>query len=115
MLISNHAYTMAKPHLVQTQLLKQKLKEIYGERLTHIVLFGSQSRNDAVPGSDIDILIVLKGEVSPGKEISRIGNMTSTLSLEYDVVVSCTFVSTERYKTEHSPLLLNIHREGITL
>src|SRR4030067_1262823 len=91
--------------------LKQKLKELYGELLVHVVLFGSQSRSDAVPGSDIDILVVLKGQVSPGKEILRIGNITSAMSLKHDVVISCTFVSAKRYETEQSPLLINIHRE----
>lgn len=95
--------------------LRQKLKALYGERLVHVVLFGSQSRGDAMPGSDIDIMVVLKGLVSPAKEIARTGGMTSELSLKYDVVVSCTFVSSERYETERSPLLLNIHREGVLI
>ncbi len=93
--------------------LRQKLENLYGERLVHVVLFGSQSRGDAVASSDIDVMVVLKGEVSPGKEIVRIGEMTAELSLKYDVVVSCTFISTERYETEKSPLLLNVHREGV--
>jgi len=93
--------------------LRQKLENLYGERLVHVVLFGSQSSGDAVAGSDIDVMVVLKGEVSPGKEIVRTGEMTAELSLKYDVVVSCTFISTGRYETEKSPLLLNVHREGV--
>lgn len=93
--------------------LRQRLRDLYGERLVHVILFGSQSRSDAVPGSDIDILVVLNGSVSPGKEIIRTGEMTTALSLKYDVVVSCTFISTERYETEQSPLLINVHREGV--
>lgn len=58
-------------------------------------------------------MIVLKGEVIPGKEIARTGEMTSELSLKYDVVISCTFISAERYGTEKSPLLMNVHREGV--
>lgn len=93
--------------------LRDKLKVIYGARLEHVILFGSQSRGDVVSGSDIDILVVLKGSVSPGREISRTAGMTSELSLTHDVVISCTYVSVERYETERSPLLLNIHREGV--
>lgn len=96
-----------------TSELRQKLRDIYGERLAHVVLFGSQSRGDAVSGSDIDVMVVLKEAVSPGKEIARTGKITAELSLKYDVVVSCTFVSVERYETEQSPLLINVHREGV--
>ena len=91
------------------------LKEIYGDRLVQSVVFGSQARGDAEPGSDIDILVVLKGDVRPGTEIARTGKMTTKLSLKYTTVVSCAFVSADRFQNERSPLLLNIHREGVSL
>lgn len=43
--------------------VKQHFEALYGSRLVQIVLFGSQARGDANPGSDIDILVVLKGPV----------------------------------------------------
>ena len=95
--------------------LRQKLEMIYKERLVSIVLFGSQARGDAVSGSDIDILVVLKGTVNPGQEIAKVGETTSMLSLKYDVVISCAFVSSDRYATERSPFLLNVRREGVSL
>jgi uncharacterized protein len=95
--------------------LRQKLEMIYEERLVSIVLFGSQAHGDAVSGSDIDILVVLKGTVNPGQEIAKVGETTSMLSLKYDVVISCAFVSSDRYATERSPFLLNVRREGVSL
>ena len=93
--------------------LRRRLEAIYGDRLEKILLFGSQARGDAEPGSDIDVLIVLKGDVSPGQEIARAGGVTAALSLEHDVVISCVHVSAERYANEQSPLLaINVHREG---
>ena len=93
--------------------LRAKLNELYGDRLAHVVLFGSLAQGDAAAGSDIDVLVVLKGPVSADKEISRTGEITASLSLRHDVVISCTFVSSDRYETEKSPFLLNIHREGV--
>ena len=93
--------------------LRSSLETIYGDRLVRLVLFGSQVRGDEVAGSDIDIMVVLKGLVSPGKEISRVGKATAALSLRYDVVISCTFVSEQRYDTEQSPLLMNVRKEGV--
>ena len=79
------------------------------------MLFGSRARDDADPGSDIDILVVLHGPVNPGEEIARTGETTANLSLKYDVVISCTFISAKRFNTEKSPLLLNVRREGMVV
>ncbi|RJP68206.1 MAG: nucleotidyltransferase domain-containing protein [Candidatus Abyssobacteria bacterium SURF_17] len=93
--------------------LREQLELIYGKRLVQMILFGSQARGEACPGSDIDVMVVLQGPVRPGEEIARAGGITSALSLKYDVVISCTFLSEERYKHEQSPLLLNVRREGV--
>ena len=95
--------------------MRQALKDIYGDRLVRIMLFGSHARGDASLESDIDALIVLKGAVRPGEEIARTGEITAALSLKHDVVISCTFVSAARYETEQSPLLINVRREGVAV
>jgi predicted nucleotidyltransferase len=62
--------------------LRVALESIYRERLKQVILYGSQARGDAQLGSDIDVLIVLDGEVSPGEEIHRTGVVVSQLSLK---------------------------------
>ncbi len=94
---------------------RQHLQEIYGDQLVQAVIFGSQARGDSEPGSDIDIMVVLRGDVHPGEEIARTGKLTAEFSLKYNTVLSCAFVSTERFSKERSPLLLNVHREGVPL
>src|SRR5262245_10940354 len=102
---------------IQTILteLRRRFEALYGERLVRMVLFGSQARGDAELGSDLDVLVVLKGSVSPGQEIRRTSEVKAALSLHYDVVISCTFISADRYATERSPLLLNVRREGVPI
>lgn len=95
--------------------LHDQFSLLYGARLRRLVLFGSQVRDEADAGSDIDVLVVLEGPVDPGEEVARTGALTAALSLEHDVVLSCTFVSSERFATEQSPLLLNIRREGVAV
>lgn len=95
--------------------LRHRFEALYGERLVHMVLFGSQARGDAVPSSDIDVLVVLHGPVDPGEEIARTGAQTASLSLEHDVVISRIFVSADQFSDEQSPLLLNVRREGIAV
>ncbi|MBL8205087.1 MAG: nucleotidyltransferase domain-containing protein [Blastocatellia bacterium] len=92
---------------------RSRLEALYGERLEQVILFGSQARGDAVEGSDIDVMIVLKGEVNVGDEISRTSQLCSDLSLAYDVALSRIFTSAERFAHERSPLLSNVHREGV--
>ena len=95
--------------------LRTQLESVYGQRLVAMILFGSQARGDAEPGSDIDVAVVLKGKLEPGKEISRTGKIVTALSLKYDAVLSCIFVSAERFSKEETPLLLNVRNEGVSL
>jgi len=44
--------------------LKLGLKELYGDRLVKLILFGSHARGEANLDSDIDLLAVLKSPVS---------------------------------------------------
>nr|MBA2556182.1 nucleotidyltransferase domain-containing protein [Chloroflexota bacterium] len=51
--------------------------------------------------------------VSATAEVSRLSEALAKLSLRHDTVVSCVFVSEARYRSEQSPFLLNVRREGI--
>ena len=93
--------------------LRRHLEALYGPRLVHMVLYGSQARGDAEPGSDIDVLVVLQGPVDSYEEMKRTSQFVADLSLHYDEVISCVFISAERFRHEQSPLLMNMRREGV--
>lgn len=95
--------------------LRRRFEALYGPRLVRLMLYGSQARGDAEPGSDIDVLVVLAGPVRPGEEIRRIGDLTAGMSLENNMVISCAFISGERFEREESPLMINVRREGVPL
>ena len=104
---------MTEPLATILRELRSRLDALYGERLVRLVLFGSQARGDPEPGSDIDVLVVLKGPVEPCTEIGRTIHDVAAISLDHDVVVACVFVSEAEFAQEQSPLLLNVRREGV--
>jgi predicted nucleotidyltransferase len=84
--------------------LRRRFELLYGGRLVTLVLYGSHARGDAETGSDIDILVVLKGSVQPGTEVERTGEIISELSLQFDEVISCIFVNQEIPPPKESPV-----------
>lgn len=102
-----------KPQLDRIlQELRQSLEALYGDRLKGLYLFGSYARDDAEPGSDIDVAVVLEGEVEPFHEIDVTIDLVSALSLANDTVVSLVFVGQSDYAQRWTPLLANLRREG---
>ncbi len=95
--------------------LRETLDAHYGERLSKLVLFGSQARGDAEEDSDIDVLVVLAGEVNEPDELDATSKLTADLSLKFDTVVSCVFMAEQRYLSHKSSLLLNVRREGVQI
>lgn len=95
--------------------LKKELGLVYQDRLSKLILFGSQARGDAKPDSDIDILVVLKGEVNPVEEIKRNSYLISEMCLEYEALINCFYFSELTLKQEDKPLIRNIKKDGILL
>jgi len=95
--------------------LRRRFEAIYGDRLVKMILFGSQARGDAEPGSDIDVLVVLKGEVDPCEEIDRTSDVRLELCLGHEVVAGCIFMDEDYFTTRQGPLLRNVRREGIAV
>jgi predicted nucleotidyltransferase len=93
--------------------LRRRLTVIYGDRLAKMVLYGSHARGDARPDSDIDVMVVLNGEVRPFQETLGTEDDVAAVCLEYDVVISMFFVSESDFSDAGEPLLVNANREGI--
>jgi predicted nucleotidyltransferase len=90
---------MQHPQLTEIlNRLRTYLQGLYGDRLERLVLFGSQARAEADDDSDIDVMVVLDGEVDAWTEIERTGEFVADLCLDYSVVIcnisSCLHIVT---------------------
>jgi predicted nucleotidyltransferase len=96
-----------------SQDFKSDIQKLYAERLKAVVLYGSWARNEASDDSDIDVAVVLSGDVEPCKEIDRMIDIITDMNLEHGVLLSVYPVSQEKCEQLNSPLIINLRREGV--
>ena len=99
-----------KPILAE---LKRRLTELYGARLSQLILFGSQARGDATEDSDVDVLVVLEGEVQHSDELERISFITSELSGKLGALISTVVVSKQDLEARKRRIYRSAANEGI--
>lgn len=96
--------------------LVQRLYTRFGGRVQSVTLFGSKSRGDAGPDSDIDVLIVLTDDDSRLR--SSVRRLAARVSLEYDLLLSVRAVGRsqwDRLARYHFPIYQSIQSDGIDL
>ena len=93
--------------------LHAELDRVYGDRLKGVYLYGSYARGDARWDSDIDVAVVLAGEVKRGDEINRTGDLISDICLREDCIILAMFISEEELRERPYALFRNIAAEGI--
>lgn len=81
------------------------------------ILYGSEARGDAHPGSDIDILILLEGERRNLAKENAISGALYDIELDTGVVISPLITLKKNWEERpfDTPFYLNVMREGIVL
>ena len=94
--------------------LRERLGCAYGDRLSTIVLFGSEARGEAGPESDIDLLVVLERLVGDyGEELERGLTAVYPVSLRLGRRISVKLLARDEYERGDSPLLREVRRSGV--
>jgi predicted nucleotidyltransferase len=83
-----------------------------------IRLFGSRARGEAQPGSDLDLLLILKGSLTPERERQLRARtralLLPLLLLDLDLLISDA-ATTSHWAGSRWHVLGHIHREGVRL
>lgn len=98
--------------------IQKDLKNLFGNRLKKIILYGSYAKNKQTNESDIDFFVLVdESEENLRKDRYRIAEVMTKLSLSHDVLVSITEDALSRFMeySEILPFYKNIKDEGVTI
>ena len=113
--MNKYKYLTKKENHALEALIRNLKDELKGS-LINVKLFGSKSRGDYTPDSDIDVLLVVKSR-SP-EILDKIAEIHLEVDLMYDSQISLIIFSEyeyERNQAFESPFIKNIEKEGIFL
>ena len=98
------------------QEFKAALQQLYGDRLSDVILYGSYARGDYDDESDIDLMIVLNDDtVNTYAELFRLSEITMDSILRHGKAVSVLPTSIERYQQSFGPVYQNARHEGFSI
>lgn len=93
--------------------LAAKFRDHYGARYRGLVLYGSRARGDWEEGSDVDLLLLLDGDVNAFTDFREIGDISYPFELEHSLVLPVIPVGVADYEAAGSLLLLNARRDAV--
>jgi predicted nucleotidyltransferase len=92
---------------------KITLEGHYGLRLRGLILYGSVARDQASPGSDIDLLVLLSQPFDYFEELRRIVDLLYPIQLESDRLISAKPAAADEFETGRIQFYRNARREGV--
>lgn len=98
--------------------VKEEILKLFGDKLEHLILYGSWARDEQDAESDIDIMILVdENEAALRGYRHKIVDIMTDLSLKHDTVISFTRETNRRYNEylDVLPFYRNIYNEGIEI
>lgn len=96
----------------------KKVKEILGDRVKKIILYGSYARGDFNKNSDVDIMILTDLNEKEIEEYrDKISNIAFEIQLEEEIYISPIIKNIDKYneRIKIIPFYMNVQKEGVEL
>ena len=96
--------------------LVEGILSILESQVIRIVLYGSVARGTNTAESDVDIALLLNGNLSRETE-DKLSDLIVDLNLKYDIVLSVIDIDYEMFKKweKVTPFYKNVNEEGVLL
>ncbi len=92
------------------------LLNVFQKQVVSIILYGSVAKGVATNESDIDIAVIIKGDISEAVD-TMLSDFIVDMNLKYDKVFSVIDINDKEFKKWEniSPFYRNVKEEGIVL
>ncbi|MGK5090602.1 nucleotidyltransferase domain-containing protein [Deltaproteobacteria bacterium TL4] len=87
-------------------------RNIYGDNLCEVILYGSHARREATEDSDVDLLVVLKVRESRFSELEKMTPLAVEIMAKYQELLSLCPTTSEEWFTNNSSFFHNVKDEG---
>ena len=101
-----------------TSFVAEKAKELFGEKLDSVILYGSYARGDYDKESDVDIFITAEiPEDEAMKYTYEMRELIYMFEIENDCLISISITPKSKFIRRHGvlPYYQNIEREGVRI
>ncbi|MBI5648891.1 MAG: nucleotidyltransferase domain-containing protein [Chloroflexi bacterium] len=107
----NAPYLIGDKRAALTNFLA-RLEAEYGDDVWRVILFGSQTRGDADPESDVDLLVVARGDLENARRVNQWCQQNHSPWVSEIVISEQEYQNDQRLKL---PFYVTVRREGIEL
>lgn len=96
--------------------LVRGILELMEERVVRIVLYGSVARGTSTEESDVDIALLIKGDLDKDTE-DKLSDVVVDMNLKYNKVFSVIDIDYEKFQKWEKvmPFYQNVNKEGVVL
>ena len=91
----------------------RRAREELGDRIVHIILYGSRARGDYTEDSDIDVLVVVR-DIDAKEADERIFPFAHDVLVKYEELLYAFVVTEEEYMEKRGrAFYINVREEGV--
>ena len=98
--------------------VKHEIRQLFGDKLRRLILYGSYARNEQDPESDIDIMILVDDNEDGLRNYRYlIADVMGDLTIKYGKLISLAEATYNRFVDfkEFLPFYKNIYEEGVEI